>query len=113
MICLGFTKLGAVLIHGEEHLIHSYFVENLDFKKFKRSHARSDGRNMHKRENINILLGKGGMYIHIEEDCIETRETRPCSLYIQPPSPCHTFHFQDFSLYHGKIGKLKSSHLEK
>ena len=59
MICLGFTKLGAVLIHGEEHLIHSYFVENLDFKKFKRSHARSDGRNMHKRENINIFWGKG------------------------------------------------------
>ena len=66
-----------------------------------------------REKNINILLGKGGIYIHFEEDCIETRKTRPCSLYIQPPSPCHIFHFQDFSLYHGKIGKLKSSHLEK
>lgn len=44
--------------------IHSCFVEYLDSQKFKSTHAR-DGRNMHKGENINILLGKGGIYIHL------------------------------------------------
>ena len=66
-----------------------------------------------REKHKHFTVGKGGIYIQFEENCIETRKTRPCSLYIQPPSPCHIFHFQDFSLYHGKIGKLKSSHLEK
>ena len=43
---------------------------------------------------------------------LSSYSVRPCSLYIQPPFPCHTFHFLVFSLSHSRIGKLKSRNLE-
>ena len=60
--------------------------------------------------------GSGGEYVQfgVEEGTFQNYSflSRPCSLYIQPPFPCHISHFQVTSLYHSTFDKLKSRYLE-